>query len=150
METPIRVLVTDDHAILRRGLIEILTDAFPAVVIGEAGDGEEALQKCLQEAWDLVILDISLPKLSGLEVLSRIRPHKPDLRVIILSMNQRVEYVSGAIELGALGYISKEATADELEPAIRFVLNGGLYISRDIAARLRPPAESIDSGDRSP
>ena len=136
MVEPLCVLVTDDHAILRRGLIEIIRDAFPSAVIGEARDGEEALQKCLSESWDLVILDIGLPKLNGFEVLRQTKLHKPDLRVIMLSLYARTEYVSHAFDLGAIGYLGKDATAEELEPAIRFVLNGGIYISRDIAARL--------------
>jgi two-component system, NarL family, invasion response regulator UvrY len=136
MAEPIRVLVIDDHAILRRGVIEIIRDVFPSVIIGEAGNGEQALQKCLSEDWDLVILDITLPILSGFEILRQIRRYKVDLRVIMLSLHSKSAYVSRALELGARGYLGKEAAADELEPAIRSVLEGGTYISREIAARL--------------
>lgn len=136
MQAPIRVLVIDDHAILRRGVIEIIRDAFPAVEVDEAQAGDEALQKCLSEHWDLVILDITLPVLSGFEILRQIKLHKRDLRIIMLSLHSRSEYVARAFELGALGYLGKEAAVDELEPAIRAVLTGGTYVSRAIAKRL--------------
>src|SRR6185436_20231309 len=98
MNEPIHVLVADDHSILRRGLVEIIHEAFPLAIIGEARDGEEALRKCLAEAWDLVILDIQLPKLTGFGVLHQLKRHKSDLRVIILSSSVPTEYVTHALE----------------------------------------------------
>ena len=136
MGEPLRVLAVDDHSYLRQGVINIIRDAFPEVIVAEAGEGAEALQKCLSESWDLVILDITLPVLNGFEILRQIKLHKPELRVIMLSLHSRREYVSRAFELGAMGYLGKDEAVNELEPAIRSVLNGGTYISRDIAARM--------------
>lgn len=133
MDAPLRVLVIDDHSIVRRGVIDIVLVLFPFAVADEAADGEQALQKCLAENWDLVILDITLPILSGFEILRQINLQGRDLRVIMLSLHTRREYAIRAFELGALGYLGKDAAAEELEPAIRSVLNGGKYVGRDIS-----------------
>src|SRR5262245_59666702 len=108
MGESMRVLVIDDHAIVRRGGIEIIREAFPAVIVGEAEVGAEGLQKCLSEAWDVVILDITLPVLSGFDILRQVMMSKPELCVIMLSLNLRLVYVTRAFELGAKGYVGKE------------------------------------------
>ena len=137
MDEPVRVLVADDHALVRRGVIAIIKEILPAVVIAEASDGEEALQKCLAEAWDLVILDITMPKQNGLEVLRQAKRQRPDLCVIMLSMHAGPQYVLMALKLGASGYVGKAEAMEELGPAIRAALNGENYLSREVAERLR-------------
>jgi DNA-binding NarL/FixJ family response regulator len=135
MDEPIRVLVIDDHSIVRRGMIEIVRDIFPSVTVDEAADGEQALQKCLTGDWDIVLLDITLPVLNDIEIIRQIKLQRRDLHVIMLSMHSRSAYVIRAFELGALGYLGKDAASDELEPAIRSVLNGDKYVGRDISMR---------------
>jgi two-component system, NarL family, invasion response regulator UvrY len=131
-----RVLVVDDSLHVRRVIAEAIHDTFPSALIVEAGDGEEGLQKGRSDTWNLVVLDISLPKLSGLEVLNQLKPHQPDLHVIILSLHDEPDYVLQCLEYGASGYLGKDTIADELRPALQAVLNGDNYISRKIAEGL--------------
>src|SRR5262245_36008769 len=119
MERVIRVLVADDHDIVRKGVIHIVRDLFPAAVIEEAQDGEAALQKCLTEHWHLVILDVSMPKLGGLEVLRQAKRQRPDLCVLIFSMHTWPQHVQLAMKLGANGYVGKTDVVEELGPAIQ-------------------------------
>jgi DNA-binding NarL/FixJ family response regulator len=132
--------VADDHGILRRGVIEIIRDSFPEAYVVEAGDGEEALAKCLSGSWDLIILDVALPKLGGIEILRRTKQFKPDLPIIMLSMHLDLEYVLQALKLGASGYLGKEGTPTELTPAIHAALNGATYLSRGIAKQQKEQA----------
>jgi DNA-binding NarL/FixJ family response regulator len=123
----IKVLIADDHAIVRKGLKEILAEASADTVVGEARNGEEALMRSLEEDWDVVILDISMPHLSGLQVLRQIKRARPHLPVLILSMHAEWHYVSGALRAGAAGYLNKETAPEELVKAIRVVIAGGTY-----------------------
>jgi DNA-binding NarL/FixJ family response regulator len=136
MGEPVHVLVVDDHAIVRTGLTYLLKTIFPAVAITEAEDGETAMQQCLSEAWELVILDITLPKQNGIEVLRQVKRQRPELRIIMLSMHSGPEYVLHCLRLGAAGYLVKESATEELEPAIHAVLKGETYISQGLAERL--------------
>jgi DNA-binding NarL/FixJ family response regulator len=131
------VLVADDHDIVRRGVVDIVREMFPGAIIGEARDGAEALQKCLAESWDLVILDITMPKQSGMEVLRQAKRQRPDLCVIMLSMHFGPQYVQMALKVGASGYVGKGEATEELGPAIRAALNGETYLSREVAERLK-------------
>jgi DNA-binding NarL/FixJ family response regulator len=137
MEKLVRILVADDHDIVRKGVIHIVRDVFPAAVIDEAGDGEETLQKCLTESWHLLILDISMPKLGGLEVLRQAKLQRPELCVIIFSMHMWPQHVQLAVKLGASGYVGKTDVVDELRPAVQAVLNGETYFSREVTSRLQ-------------
>jgi DNA-binding NarL/FixJ family response regulator len=136
MERLIRVLVADDHDIVRKGVIHIVRELYPAAVVDEAKDGEEALQKCLSDSWHLVILDVTMPKMSGLEVLRQASPQRPDLHVLMFSMHVWPQHVQLAFKLGAKGYVGKSDVVDELGPAIRAVLNGEKYLSREVTNRL--------------
>lgn len=137
MERLIRVLVADDHDIVRKGVIYVVRELFPAAVIEEAKDGEEALQKCLTESWHLVILDITMPRLSGLEVLRQAKRQRPELCVIMFSMHVWPQHIRLALKLGATGYVGKSEVVDELKPAILAALNGETYVSRELASRLK-------------
>lgn len=131
-----KVLITDDHAIVREGLKKILSRMPEVESIKEASNGQEALDMVGKYKFDIVILDISMPKKSGLEVLKEIKQKKPKLAVLILSVNPEEQYAIRALKGGASGYISKESASEELENAIRTVHAGGKYITQKIAEKL--------------
>ena len=148
----IRVLIADDHAILRRGLKEILEREMGGVVCGEAEDAEQVLAKVQSATWDLVILDVTMPGRSGLEVLSDVKRLQPKLPVLILSMHPEDQYGKRVLKAGAFGYLKKESAPEELIRAVRKVLSGGRYVSSMLAEKLalnlaedaeRPPHETL-------
>lgn len=128
-----QVLITDDHAIVRKGLKETLQEELGQVAFGEAASGAEALQQVRTRKWDLVLLDIGLEDRSGLEVLKEIRELCPKLPVLILSMYPESQFAVSALKYGAAGYINKQSAPDELTSAVRKVLAGGRYISPAVA-----------------
>jgi two-component system invasion response regulator UvrY len=123
----IRVLVVDDHIIVRQGLRLIMDEEPDMEVAGEASSAEELMKKMDESEWDVVLLDITLPDRSGLEVLKDIKAMQPDLPVLILSMHPEEQYASQALKKGASGYLTKESAAQEVVEAIRQVVDGGLY-----------------------
>jgi DNA-binding NarL/FixJ family response regulator len=143
MASIIRVLVADDHSIVRKGVIQVVRELYPAAVIEEANDGEEALQKCLAESWHLVIMDISMPKVSGLEVLRQAKPKRPELCVLMFSMHVWPQHIRLAFKLGASGFVGKNEVVEELAPAIKAVLAGKRYISVELAKRLGEDAPEV-------
>ncbi len=132
----IRVFVADDHAVVRRGILQILEEAPDMVAVGEAGTGGEVLQAIRKRDYDVLVLDIAMPDGSGLEVLNQLRTLKPDLRVLILSMYPEKQYALRALKAGAAGYLTKESAPDELIAAIRRVAKGGRYITQSLAEKL--------------
>jgi len=130
------ILIADDHAIVRKGLVQILTEGSEAVAVDEAESGEEALMKVRDNEYDLVLLDISLPGKSGLEVLQELKSLSPELPVLMLSMHPEEQYAVRVLRAGASGYLAKGSAADELADAIRKVLAGGKYISASLAEKL--------------
>ena len=129
----LKILIADDHSVVRRGLKEILQEAFnTGVLVGEAGDGPEALEKARQGAWDVILLDISMPGRNGLEVLKVLRGEQPNLPILMFSMHSTSHYVLKSLESGAAGYLSKEDAPEELVLAIQTVLGGGRYVSRNL------------------
>ncbi len=132
----IRVLIADDHAVVRQGLKQILGDTPEMVVAGEATTGQEALDKVRAEPWDVVVLDISMPDRSGLDVLKIVRAEWPELPVLVLSMYPEDQYARRVLKAGASGYLTKNSAADELVKAIRKVVRGGKYVSPSLAERL--------------
>jgi len=132
----IRVLIADDHAIVREGLKQILSEVPDMVVAGEAADGLQALDKIRKEAWDIVLLDMSMPGKSGIELLKQIRCEYPKLPVLILSMHKEDQYAIRTLRAGASGYLTKESAPQLLVSAIRKVANGGRYISPSLAEKL--------------
>ncbi|MCK9379755.1 MAG: response regulator transcription factor [Sulfuritalea sp.] len=132
----IRVLLVDDHAIIRDGIKQILADTGDLVVAGEAASGTEALNLVAEQDWDLVILDISMPGKSGLEVLKLIRQKKPGLPILIFTMHPEQQYALRALHAGANGYLTKESDGEVLIAAIRRVLAGRIYFTENVAELL--------------
>lgn len=132
----IRVLVADDHAVVRRGLQEILADSTDMVAAGEASSAREVLRKAQEGDYDVLLLDIVLPDGSGLEVLKQLRSLKPDLHILILSIYPEEQYAVRALRAGAAGYLTKDSAPDELITAIRRAAQGGKYVSAALAEKL--------------
>ena len=124
-----KILVVDDHAIVRQGLKQILADTPDLVVAGEASTGQEALEKVRTGQWDVVILNISLPDRSGVTVLEQLKTQYPDLPVLMLSMHAEEQYAVRVMKAGAAGYLPKESAPDQLVSAIHKVARGGKYVS---------------------
>jgi len=132
----IRVLIADDHAILRRGLIEILVRELKDPVCGEAEDAQQVLAQVRGHDWDLVILDVSMPGRSGIDVLTDLKLARPKLPVLVLSMHPEDQYGKRVLKAGASGYMNKNTAPEELIKAIRKVLAGGRYVSPALAEKL--------------
>jgi DNA-binding NarL/FixJ family response regulator len=132
----ISILIADDHAVVRRGVLQILAEAPDMVAAGEASTGLEVLQAVRQDDFDVVLLDIALPDVSGLEVLKQLQSLKPDLPVLILSMYPERQYAVRALKAGAAGYLTKESAPDELIAAIRQVSQGRKYVTQSLAEKL--------------
>jgi DNA-binding NarL/FixJ family response regulator len=133
---PLRVILADDHTLVRAG-IRALLERLPGVqVVGEADDGREVMKLVRQHRPDVVLLDITMPGLNGLEAAERMAKEYPDVRVIILSMHNNEEYYWRALKAGAAGYLLKKAATAELENALQRVIRGETYLSQEISARL--------------
>ena len=132
----IKLLIADDHVMIREGLKQILAENEDLVVAGEAGDGMEVLQKVTQQNYDVVLLDIQMPRRSGLEIIKDIRKLKPETKILILSMYSEELYAFRAIKAGASGYLTKNHCPSELISAIRKVSTGRKYISQAVAEQL--------------
>lgn len=133
MKEKFRVLLADDHTIIRDGLKQILADTHDLAVAGEAANGLEVMQRIRDANWDVLVLDISMPGRSGLELIHMIKDEKPELPILILSMHHEEQYAVRAFQAGAAGYLTKESDAELLVSAIRRVANGGVYISEKVA-----------------
>ncbi len=131
----LRVLIADDHAIVRKGLRDILREASQSAVVGEASNGQEALALARSQPWDVVVLDITMPGISGLAVLNKLKEEMPRLPVLMLSMHSGEHYVSGSLKAGASGYLSKESAPEELVTAIHTVMAGQTYVSQSLGPR---------------
>jgi DNA-binding NarL/FixJ family response regulator len=132
----IRVFVADDHAVVRRGVLQILEDVPDIVVAGEAGSGRETLRGVQETAPDVLLLDIAMPEGGGLEILAQVRSLRPELRVLILSVYPEKQYAVRALRAGAAGYLTKESAPEELVAAIRKAAQGGTYVSQSLAEKL--------------
>lgn len=130
----IKVFLADDHKILRESLIFLLQQESDIEVIGEAADGHRALEEILRLEPDIAILDISLPKLTGLEVAARLKRENPSIKLIILTMHKNEEFVARAYQLNVNGYVLKDNALEELLKSIRVVQAGGIYLSSDITS----------------
>lgn len=128
-----KILVCDDHKIVRDGLKQILQQLGGSTIIKEAGDGNEAFQILKEEQFDILLLDISLPGMSGLEVLQSVKSRWPSTYVLMLSMMTQNQYAILALKMGASGYLTKDTASEELILAIRRVSEGGKYISNTLA-----------------
>jgi DNA-binding NarL/FixJ family response regulator len=131
-----KILVADDHAIVRRGLRDILQEEFPLAEITEVPDAEELVNKVMKEHWDVVITDLSMPGRSGLEALQQVKLHQPKLPVLVLSIYPEEQYAVRVLKAGAAGYLNKDMAPAELVNAVNKVLSGRKYITPSIAERL--------------
>lgn len=143
----IKILVADDHAIVREGLKQIVADAPDMVVTDEASTGQEALSKALQNDYSVILLDITMPNRSGFDILKELKSQKPELPVLILSMHPEEQYAVRALKAGASGYLTKESAPNELITAILKVSSGGKYISSSLAEKL---AFELETGTQEP
>jgi DNA-binding NarL/FixJ family response regulator len=132
----IRILLVDDHPLVRRGLKQILSDSLAEAFFDEAASGGEAVEKVRAADWDVVVLDVSLPDKSGLDVLKDLRRVRPKLPVLVLSMYPEEQLAIRALRAGAAGYVTKKTAAAELVTAVRKALAGGSYVSPSLAERL--------------
>jgi|SRR5579872_1853644 len=142
-----KILLADDHAVVRHGLKQILTDAFKRATYGEARNAQEALDLVWKQEWDIVVLDITMPGRSGLDVLREIKQFKPRLPVLVLSVHPENQFAVRVLKSGASGYMSKETAPDELVGAVKKVLAGGRYVSSSLAENL---AGSLSASQRAP
>lgn len=133
---PYRILIVDDHAIVREGLKLILADVEDIVVAGEADCSSRALQMARLEQWDMVLMDISMPDRNGLETLELMKKEHPGIKVLMLSMYRETQYAVRALKSGAAGYLNKQSAPDQLVDAIRLVASGKKYISAEVAQEL--------------
>ena len=132
----IKILVVEDHTIMREGLKQILKETTDIIVAGEASNAQEAIEKAGNNNYDVVLLDISLPGRSGLDVLKQLKSMKPNLPILILSMYPEEQYAIRSLRASASGYLTKESASDELISAIRKVAKGRKYITPSLAERL--------------
>jgi DNA-binding NarL/FixJ family response regulator len=131
-----RVVIADDHQILREGLKQLLLAAGDLDVVGEARDGHEVLERLRTLEFDVLLLDMSMPGKSGVELIKQVKAEKPKLRILVLSMHEEHQYAVRAIRAGASGYLTKESAAAQLVAAIRKIAAGGAFISAELAERL--------------
>jgi DNA-binding NarL/FixJ family response regulator len=132
----IRVLLADDHMLVREGLRQILGATADIRVEGEAANGDEALALVRANDYDLAVLDMSMPGLSGIELIKRLRLEKPRLRLLVLSMHAEQQYAVRALKAGASGYLTKDSASAQLASVIRKVAGGGVHIGDAVAAQL--------------
>lgn len=147
-----RILIVDDHAVVRFGLRQFLADTEDLEITAEAASGAEALALVHKGEWDLVLLDMALPDLNGLEVLKRIKRVRPEMPVLIFSMFSEAEFAIPALDAGASGYLNKDSPPHQMLTAIRTVVDGARYVSPTLAEKLlsglasagpRPPHEAL-------
>jgi two-component system, NarL family, response regulator NreC len=149
MNAPIRILVTDDHAVLRAGLTALLNAQADLIVVGEAADGSECLRVAQTLLPDVILLDINMPGMNGLDVLPLLRQLSPQSRILVLTMHDDITYLRQVLRAGGAGYVLKQAADKELLSAIRTVYNGGTFLHPAHAQSLLteptpPPAPATD------
>ncbi|MGH7636064.1 MAG: response regulator [Gemmatimonadaceae bacterium] len=138
-----RVLIVDDHAVVREGIRHVLTAEEGFEVVGEAATGEAAVELCARVQPDVVVLDLTMPGMSGLDAAPRLRALAPDAKLLVLSMHDHQEYVTQSMRAGAAGYLRKDSSPSELRGAIRTVHAGGTFFTSVVAQT----STSVDEGD---
>ncbi len=132
----IKVLIADDHSIVRAGLRRIVEESGDMQVVSEADDGREAIQRVKETDPDVAVIDISMPGLDGLEVISQLQTLRPELPILVLTMHEEGQYVVRAIQAGAMGYLTKQSAPEQLVTAIRKIHEGQRYITEEAAESL--------------
>src|SRR6266568_165238 len=131
-----RVLIVDDHHVVRHGVKQIFADAFPDLQTGEAENSQSALELLMKQEWDLVLLDVNLPGRSGLEVLEEVKRLRPQTPVLVLSAYPEEEFAIRSLKAGASGYLNKSLGSDEILAAAKKALAGGRYVTASLAEKL--------------
>jgi two-component system invasion response regulator UvrY len=143
----IRILLADDHAIIRDGLRQIFAETGDLQVAGEAASGHEVLARVREADWDILLLDLSMPGKSGLELIKQIKAEKPRLPILVLSMHEPEQYAQRALRAGAAGYLNKDSDAPQLIEVVRKVARGGVFVGPEVAEQmargLMPDAERL-------
>lgn len=137
-----RILIADDHALVRKGLRQLLAEALPQVEFGEASNAQEALDLVWGNHWNVLLLDITMPGRSGLDLLKQLKQDRPELPVLVLSAHPEEDYALRVLKAGAAGFLNKDAAVEELLAAIRKVAAGGKYVSPSVGETL---AESVET-----
>ncbi|MCF2501827.1 response regulator transcription factor [Dyadobacter sp. CY107] len=158
---PIRILVVDDHSVVRQGIITLLEDEEDLLIAGEASDGDEVWDMVETEAPNVVLLDLTMPRMSGIDVIRQIVPAFPDVKILVFSMHNNADYMISAATSGASGYLQKDTSRDEMLKAIRSIAKGELYfppyassviirnLLKQIARNPEPKVELEESNDKS-
>lgn len=131
-----KLLIIDDHAVVRRGMQFLLLSHFKGIEIGEAEDGKSGLASVIENDWDIVVLDISMPGRNGMDLIQEIKTAKPSLPILVISGHSEKDYAVRALKLGASGFVSKQSAAEVLVTAVEKVIAGGKYISMSLAEQL--------------
>jgi two-component system invasion response regulator UvrY len=142
-----KFLIADDHAIVRKGLTQILKEAFPEAEVTEVANSNEVFEELLKHTWDVILLDISMPGRNGIEVLKQIRANGLKVPILMLSIHSEEQYALRALKAGASGFLNKTAATDQLLVAVRKVLSGKKYVTQAVAERL---ASTLDTSDDRP
>jgi len=143
----IRILIADDHAIVRKGINQILSEGFPDAEIDEVANAEAMISKIMESEWDVIISDLSMPGRSGLEAIPQIKQIDPKLPVLIMSIHSEDHYAIRVLKAGGSGYLSKDLAPDELVTAVKRVLTGKKYITANVAEKL---ASMVDKDENKP
>ena len=140
-----RILLVDDHPIVRQGIKQVLVGAFQPALVGEAANAEEGLSEVRNTAWDVLVLDLTLPGVSGLDLLKDLRRERPSLPVLVLSMHPPDQFARRAMNAGAAGYLTKDSAPTELVKAVGEVIAGRRYLNplviEDLVSRVQPDSE---------
>ncbi len=124
---PIRILVVDDHSVVRQGIITLLEDEDDMLIVGEATDGDEVMESVKELRPDVILLDLTMPRMSGIDVIKQIVPAFPNVRILVFSMHNNSDYILAAVKSGAAGYLQKDTSREEILKAVRSVFKGELY-----------------------
>lgn len=131
---PIRILVVDDHSVVRQGIITLLEDEDDILIVGEASDGDEVLESVSRLKPDVVLLDLTMPRMSGLEAIKLLIPVFPNVKILVFSMHNNPDYILSAVTNGASGYLQKDTGRDEILKAVRSVSAGELYYPPSVSS----------------
>jgi DNA-binding NarL/FixJ family response regulator len=134
MDRPGRILIIEDHTLLRAGLRALLSQGDEFEVVGEFDNGRDAVRSVGTLAPDLILMDLSMPGMNGIEAITEIKQRNPAVRILVLTIHRGEEYIQESLRAGANGYVLKDASHDELRVAIRSVLNGKTYLSPDVSS----------------
>jgi len=132
----VKILLADDHAIVRRGVRQLLAESWPAAVFGEATTAQQALEQVWKETWSIVLLDITMPGRSGLDIIRELKDAQPKMPVLVLSMHAEEQFALRVLKSGASGYVTKDTLLEDLTRAVEKVLAGGRYLSGTLAELL--------------